>query len=666
MAFLEETGLSYLLSKIKTAYAAKDHIHSGITTAGDGAAFTVTAPGITELVAGVSVNIIPHVSSTTTTPTLNVNNLGAKSIRRKISSGTSATVPGLAVAWLPSGKPINCVYDGTYWIATDLPKPNAGDLYGSVPVQLGGWYINSSTTDENKAEALEALVEIGVATASEVNSSVKTTVQTLTEAQQAQARENIGAASQEDVDAFSSLIVPDYWTNELETKASAIQTAMEQAGRNKAAFLWYTDAHWPDNAKVSPAILKYMSSHTPMNKINFGGDIVGDPSAFTHNNIEYVYEWRNLIAGLPNHHSVIGNHDVNQSTTDNTNIAYAFLIAPEENSDMVMGGDLYYYIDAPCEKTRYLYLSSGKWTLTDDETAFIIEALNSAPVGWHIVVISHIWFMYTSADEPSVGNMSVYMQKALNLFDDYNARNSGSITMNSAVHEYDFTNANGRVEFCIGGHIHIDLDLTSTDGIPVIMTASDTNQNRSVTETEDSGTLGTTTEAAVYGIIADFTTRKINVIGIGRGGSREITMQSLSNNLADPTSSDWLTGYRLSTSSTSQLAGAITTNYIPCKYQDVIYIKGLDVRTISTGNARYHMCGADKSLIIADAGYTTDLITQGYASVDGDVIRITAGMIAASAGSFTNEVVYQRFCGTLMAGYTDADVVITVNQPITE
>ena len=42
-------------------------------------------------------------------------------------------------------------------------------------------------------------------------------------------------------------------------------------------------------------------------------------------------------------------------------------------------------------------------------------------------------------------------------------------------------------------------------------------------ETEDSGTIGTITESAVFGVIADYNTDKITVVGIGRGTSREIT-----------------------------------------------------------------------------------------------------------------------------------------------
>ena len=316
--------------------------------------------------------------------------------------------------------------------------------------------------------------------------------------------------------------VPEYWLSELETKANAIQVAMETAGRNKSAFLWYTDAHWQTNSKISPVLLNYLAKNTPINKVNFGGDVINDPAEFTHNNTKYAYEWRKLISDLPNHHSVYGNHDVNHRTTDVNNMSYALLLADEETSDMVVGGDSYYYIDNPSEKTRYLYLSY--LTSNSDEMIaqgqFIVDAITSAQDGWHIVAIAHRWFQYTASSAPTVGSIPTYENEILNIFDEYNARSTHAAS--NYFYEQDFSDCKGKVEFCIGGHIHVDYDFTSTGGIPVIITASDTNQERSSDETEDSGTVGTITESAVFGIIADYTNNKITIVGIGRGTSREI------------------------------------------------------------------------------------------------------------------------------------------------
>lgn len=124
-----------------------------VTTAGTGAAYTATVPGITALTAGVSFVMVPNVVSTSTTPTLNVNSLGAKQIRRRLSTISTSAQAGYTASWLAVGKPFRVTYDGSYWIAEGLEKPVSADLYGSVPVDKGG-------TGATTAEA--ALTNLGV------------------------------------------------------------------------------------------------------------------------------------------------------------------------------------------------------------------------------------------------------------------------------------------------------------------------------------------------------------------------------------------------------------------------------------------------------------------------------------------------------------------------
>lgn len=329
--------------------------------------------------------------------------------------------------------------------------------------------------------------------------------------------------------ADSNSVVPDYWLAELETKADAIQTAMEKAGRNKSAFLWYTDAHWVNgNSKVSPALLNYLYMNTPMNKVNFGGDIIGDTLLATREEMTYLYEWRKAIKDLPNHHSVMGNHDmfdISSVDYEDDNYRYAFLIAPEESADMVMGNGNYYYIDNPCEKTRYLYLCYPNNVHTDMMTQgqFIVDAIKSVAEGWHIVAINHRWWQYSSSSKPTTGAVGAFEAEILSIFDAYNARTTRAGS--NYFTAQDFTTCKGKVEFCIGGHIHVDYDFESAGGIPVIITTADANQNRVPDSTVDSGTVGTTTEAAVFGIIADYNDAdnlKITVVGVGRGTSRVV------------------------------------------------------------------------------------------------------------------------------------------------
>ena len=134
-----------------SAFARGDHVHpfqvveKGVTTAGTGAAYTATVDGITALTTGVAFLMIPHTVSTVVNPTLNVNGLGAKNIRRRVSNSTVTTVAASTANWLGANKPVRVIYDGTYWIA-EFDRPNATDLYGTVAIANGGTGASSAAS----------------------------------------------------------------------------------------------------------------------------------------------------------------------------------------------------------------------------------------------------------------------------------------------------------------------------------------------------------------------------------------------------------------------------------------------------------------------------------------------------------------------------------------
>lgn len=103
----------------------------------NGIAYTATVTGIDSLYVGASFIMLPNRVSASQSVTLNVNNLGAKDVRRRVSSGSSSTASGYNNDWLAANKPVRVMYDGLYWIV-DIIQPNASDLMGSVPIAKGG------------------------------------------------------------------------------------------------------------------------------------------------------------------------------------------------------------------------------------------------------------------------------------------------------------------------------------------------------------------------------------------------------------------------------------------------------------------------------------------------------------------------------------------------
>lgn len=108
-----------------------------VTTTGTGESYIASVDGIIALTPGISFVMIPHVTSAKTMPTLNVNGLGAKNIRMRISNSTVSTTPLSSENMLVANKPTRVMYDGTQWII-DIVRPNVTNLYGTLTVEQGG------------------------------------------------------------------------------------------------------------------------------------------------------------------------------------------------------------------------------------------------------------------------------------------------------------------------------------------------------------------------------------------------------------------------------------------------------------------------------------------------------------------------------------------------
>lgn len=108
-------------------------VYTATASSTDGIVYTATVPGIDSLTVGASFIMIPNKTSASTTPTLNVNSLGAKTVKRRLSNMSTTLQSGYANTWLSINKPITVVYDGTYWIVEGMSKPVGADIYGTVP-----------------------------------------------------------------------------------------------------------------------------------------------------------------------------------------------------------------------------------------------------------------------------------------------------------------------------------------------------------------------------------------------------------------------------------------------------------------------------------------------------------------------------------------------------
>lgn len=486
-------------------------------------------------------------------------------------------------------------------------------------------------------------------------------------------------------------IVPEYWRDYLKVKATEINTAL-QATANRSAFIWYTDTHWVDNYNKSPMILKYLSENTQLSKTFFGGDI----AQANNGELEAISSWKNMVKNIPNHRSLIGNHDNNTKTELPTADERAeYFLMFNRTSDMITGADenytnsdinysgkMFYYIDDEVEKTRYICMSTGRMWVYADETSWVVNTLNSTPNGWHIVILGHLWLnnKYESTGTVIDTTPPDYTQFLLDVFDAYNSRLSG-VTAKHNV-SYNFVNAGGKIEFIIGGHVHVDYDFRTTGGIPIILTECDGSGER---DPSSSATKGTTTENCVYGVVADYAADAIKVINVGRGDTRTISITmadepdepdtpeipegNYTNQLKIATDTDGSVyngiGYkentRYSSSSFAETThtGWYLTGYIPVKTGDVVRLanmKFLDIDDeVTNDRACIYFFNDDYSFnVITDTYTPTNHMSDKWSAVygeNGDVVQFT---IPVDYGSSVAKM-------RINAKYIDEYSVITVN-----
>lgn len=483
--------------------------------------------------------------------------------------------------------------------------------------------------------------------------------------------------------------VPIYWEAELESKAKEINMTLCEAGRNKSSFLFYTDAHWNQNSQMSPKLLKYLYKHTGINKTFFGGDIVNNESD-NYDTMKYLWDWRYQLRDLPNHHSVPGNHDDGNTTEDlfSANYVYGYLQAAEETNDIVRdeGDGLYYYLDCPSEKSRYIFLDTATgydsgWVSdlgASRQGKFVKNALMSVSDGWHIIVIAHIWHDTNYTVNPAVpGGLSKWGEYLIGQFDAYNSR------------EGEYTQGKGKVEFCIGGHTHWDFESFSPGGIPIILNETDSHHIRSGLDF----TLGTITESSISGIIADYNTNTVHIIRVGRGQGRTISITENTVTPEEPVIPDvpdtpdtpvnytnqlsiavdengniyngigYKANVRINSSQEEVAAtGWYLTGYIPINEHDMVYMKNMEYMDISgdggeTSRAMMRFYNANLEPVGVSASHSlASPPDSSYYPVFGS----NGDLIQFRVPNWEDEFAYMR----IQCGYLDENSIITVNQPI--
>lgn len=310
--------------------------------------------------------------------------------------------------------------------------------------------------------------------------------------------------------------VPAYYVDHMISKTATILDNMMAAGKNGETFIFITDIHWENNTKNSPALVRYLLDNLNINFMLCGGDLINEglkvPMAKTMVECIKAFDFKNIF--MP---CVFGNHDSNKNDSNishperwfDASAQYALMQKQAEDK-------IEYFTDSGWNFTFKSETSKTLWVCVDttENGTFtyyneLASVLNNAPAGYNIIIVGH-WF-YDS------GNKSTF---ALNLEDIVDAYNDKTTAEIGGVN-YDFTNAAASICGVIGGHMHSDMDWTTGDGIPFILSDSD-NGPRSG-NTDYPYVKGTITEQSFDVVTFDYTNRTIKCVRIGRGEDRDFT-----------------------------------------------------------------------------------------------------------------------------------------------
>lgn len=325
-------------------------------------------------------------------------------------------------------------------------------------------------------------------------------------------------------DAF--YVVPEYYLSHVTEKERQAESVMTR-NEGTSAFIFFSDAHWGANYQHSPALVRHIVDFSGIRDVFFGGDIITSRMEKKADAIKLGKDFQAAFSPFaPYFYCVYGNHDNNSSsqlthTERHLSDDEIFGFLQSQMTTVHFGNRFNFWYDDEISHTRYIGLDTGRFYVEQFRPAmpatasFLAETLLSTPKDWHVVIVSHLWANAVTDQKTGVASNVVppHMKAFLRILDAYNRREKDNFVYSGTVVPLDFTAGSARIEYCIGGHSHIDGLLHTEGGIPIVTVATDgPYTDRSVVAKK-----GTVSEQCVTVFVQDYVHRRVDLIRVGRG-----------------------------------------------------------------------------------------------------------------------------------------------------
>lgn len=272
-------------------------------------------------------------------------------------------------------------------------------------------------------------------------------------------------------------------------------------------FIFFTDPHtlemdnWQSGCESLMLSLKNYYDATPVSYVLCGGDWIGN------SDLPEVSCYKlGLIHGMmrklfERYYYVIGNHDTNyQGKLTDESEKYTTRLSQIALQNLLYNGEKTYYVFQG-NRTKFYCLDTGvEWsslsTYYSEEMEWFASNLikdNSE----HIAILLHI--LYSDGVKTTISSEITKIAEAYN----------GKSTIIVNEKSYDFSQCKGKIEFYLAGHTHADSN--GLEGsIPYVITRKAFESQKPTFDLT----------------MVDYDNRAINMIRIGNGNSRKISLDS--------------------------------------------------------------------------------------------------------------------------------------------
>ena len=294
--------------------------------------------------------------------------------------------------------------------------------------------------------------------------------------------------------------IPDYYPSYLEGRIEKINEAIAESEGNYDSFVWITDIHWEQdlNTRHSPAMIRYITERTGIDKILNGGD-TGNANNICQNAIDML---RGAL-GSDRVYTVTGNHEITDASKYEKPFDRVAKTLRGHNRDIVYGDDdrSYFYFDDNAHKTRFiglsvfgLYRNGGcESALNEQQLEWFEKVALNVVNDWSVVVFAHTMYVMNG----STGKLQESPAGA-----------SGFIR---AIDNYQ---GKGTIACVLLGHTHRDRMHIGETGVPYIISACDRHStyHGDINVTRVPGTLS---EQHFEVVVIDKTHKKVRLFSIG-------------------------------------------------------------------------------------------------------------------------------------------------------